>query len=144
MSTNASPDIRELAMRPIRQGGWRWWSIFAALTAVIVWGAAGLAIQLKDGLSVTGLDQRTSWGFYISNLIFFMGISYGAAIASAIMRLTDVPWRRGLTRMLESIALAAALAGALFPVIDLGRPERAWYLFRYGQIGSPVVWDVIV
>ncbi len=144
MTTTAAPDIRELAMRPINQGGWRWWTIFAALTAVIAWGAAGLAVQFKDGLSVTGLDQHVSWGFYISNLIFFMGISYGAAIASAILRLTDVPWRRGLTRMLESIGLAAALAGAAFPVFDLGRPDRAWYLIRYGQVGSPVVWDVIV
>jgi Ni/Fe-hydrogenase subunit HybB-like protein len=144
MTMNASTDIRELAMRPIHQGGWRWWAIFAALTALILWGAAGLVTQLKDGLSVTGLDQSVSWGFYISNLIFFMGISYGAAIASAIMRLTDVPWRRGLTRMLESIGLAAALAGAAFPLFDLGRPDRAWYLIRYGQVGSPVVWDVIV
>lgn len=136
--------IREAAIRPVLRGGWRWWAIFALLTVIISVGGVAYAYQLKDGLAVTGLDQRTSWGFYISNLIFFMGISYGAAIASAVMRLTDVPWRRGLTRMLESIALAAALAGALFPVIDLGRPERGWYLFRYGQIGSPVVWDVIV
>lgn len=144
MSALTPADIRAAGMRPIRQGGIIWWGVFAVLTAIILWGAYGFLVQLQKGLSVTGLDQRVSWGFYISNLIFFMGISYGAAIASAVMRLTDVPWRRGLTRMLESIGLAAALAGAAFPVFDLGRPDRAWYLIRYGQIGSPVVWDVIV
>jgi molybdopterin-containing oxidoreductase family membrane subunit len=138
------PTLEEAALRPIFQGGWRWWLILAVLTGIIAWGAVAYLYQAADGLGVTGLDQRVSWGFYISNLIFFMGISYGAAIASAFMRLTDVPWRRPLTRVLEAIALAAALAGALFPVLDLGRPDRAWYLLRYGQIGSPVVWDVIV
>ncbi|HEY5475855.1 MAG TPA: NrfD/PsrC family molybdoenzyme membrane anchor subunit [Tepidiformaceae bacterium] len=137
-------EIREAAVKPILQGGWKWWGLFAVLTAIIAAGVAAYGYQVMKGLSVTGLDQRVSWGFYISNLIFFMGISYGAAIASAVMRLTSVPWRHGLTRMLETIGLAAALSGALFPVLDLGRPDRAWYLIRYGQIGSPVVWDVIV
>ncbi len=137
-------EVREAAVKPILQGGWKWWSLFAILTVVIGAGVGAYGYQFIKGLGVTGLDQRVSWGFYISNLIFFMGISYGAAIASAVMRLTDVPWRHGLTRMLETIGLAAALAGALFPVLDLGRPDRAWYLIRYGQIGSPVVWDVIV
>jgi len=131
-------------VRSIFQGGWRWWSIFVLLTAVIGLGAAAYMYQITRGLSVTGLNQHVSWGFYISNLIFFMGISYGAALASAAMRLTEVPWRHSLTRILESIGLSAALAGALFPVLDLGRPDRAWYLIRYGQVGSPVVWDVIV
>lgn len=140
----AQSDIREAAVKPILQGGWKWWSLFLVLTAIIAAGAAAYGYQVVKGLNVTGLDQRVSWGFYISNLIFFMGISYGAAIASAVMRLTAVPWRHGLTRMLETIGLSAALAGALFPVLDLGRPDRAWYLIRYGQIGSPVVWDVIV
>lgn len=143
-ATSSANGVQEAAIRPVLQGGWRWWAVFGAFSLLVAWGVGAYAYQFKEGLSVTGLDQRVSWGFYISNLIFFMGISYGAAIASAVMRLTDVPWRYGLTRMLEATALAAALAGALFPVLDLGRPDRAWYLLRYGQIGSPVVWDVIV
>lgn len=123
--------------------GLAWWAIFVALSVTVAVGLVAYAYQLRNGLSVTGLGQRVSWGFYISNLVFFIGISYGGAITSAILRLTNAPWRAPLTRMAEAMAVSALLVGAVFPIIDLGRPDHLPQLFLHGQVGSPVLWDVV-
>jgi molybdopterin-containing oxidoreductase family membrane subunit len=76
-------------------------------------------------------------------MVFFIGISYGGAMTSAILRLTNAPWRAPLSRIAETMAVMSVLVGSVFPLIDMGRPERMIYLFRYGQVGSPVLWDVV-
>ena len=112
-----------LILKLLVAGGLFWWLIAAGLGAIVVWGAIAYAYQLIGGLGVTGLSQRVTWGFYIANLVFFIGISYGGALTSAILRLTGAPWRAPLTRMAEATAVAALLVGAAFPLIDLGRPD---------------------
>jgi Ni/Fe-hydrogenase subunit HybB-like protein len=92
---------------------------------------------------VTGLNQKVSWGFYIINCVFFIGISYGGAMTSAILRLTNAKWRAPLTRIAEATAVAALLVGAIYPIIDLGRPDRFLYTIQYAQVGSPIVWDLV-
>lgn len=135
---------QEAALRPVVQKpGLLWWGIFGVLTVTMAAGLFAYSYQLRQGLGVTGLGQRVSWGFYISNLVFFIGISYGGAITSAILRLTNAPWRAPLTRLAEAMAVSALLVGALFPIIDLGRPDHLPQLFLHGQVGSPVLWDVV-
>ena len=138
------PPYEDAALRPVvNKAGLIWWSIFLGLSAVIAVGLVAYGYQLREGLSVTGLSQRISWGFYISNLVFFIGISYGGAITSAILRLTNAPWRAPLVRLAEAMAVSALLVGAVFPIIDLGRPDHMYHLFIHGQVGSPVLWDVV-
>ncbi|HEU4759681.1 MAG TPA: NrfD/PsrC family molybdoenzyme membrane anchor subunit, partial [Dehalococcoidia bacterium] len=62
---------------------------------------------------------------------------------SAILRLTNAPWRAPLSRMAEAMAVVALVVGGVFPMIDMGRPERMYNLFLHGQVGSPVAWDVV-
>ena len=136
-------EIREAAQRPMMAPGKTWWLIVLGLSALVLWAAVAYAYQVMNGLGVTGLGQRVTWGFYIANLVFFIGISYGGAMTSAILRLTGAPWRAPLTRMAEATAVAALLVGAAFPIIDLGRPDRFLNVILHGQVGSPVVWDVV-
>lgn len=138
-----SEAIREAALRPIRRPGEFFWLAAAGLVVLILWALVAYGYQLKHGLIVTGLSQRVSWGFYISDLVFFIGISYGGAMTSAILRLTGAPWRAPLVRMAEAMAVAAVMVGGVFPVIDLGRPDRMINIFLHGQVGSPVIWDVV-
>src|SRR3990172_8408382 len=128
---------------PVMHPGRLFWPVAAVLGGLVAWGIIAYVYQVQRGLSVTGLDQRVSWGFYILNFVFFIGITYGGALTSAILRLTGAPWRAPLTRMAEATAVVALVVGALFPIIDLGRPDRMFNLLRYGQVGSPVVWDVV-
>ncbi len=136
-------DVRQAAVRPILHPGELYWLVVAGLLVVVGAGVLAYAHQFRDGLGVTGLNQRVTWGVYIADMVFFIGVSYGGALTSAILRLTNAPWRAPLTRMAEAMAVAALLIGALFPIIDLGRPDRMLNLLLHGQVGSPVVWDVV-
>ncbi len=136
-------ELEETAMRPITRPGEYYWVVVCALSLLVFAAAVAYLQQLKEGLGVTGLNQRVSWGFYIGDMVFFIGVSYGGAMTSAILRLTNAPWRAPLSRIAETMAVTSVLVGAVFPLIDMGRPERMIYLFRYGQVGSPVLWDVV-
>ncbi|TMG41130.1 MAG: polysulfide reductase [Chloroflexi bacterium] len=133
----------ERAMWPIGRGDRKFWIAVVVLSAMVAAGFYAYIYQLQRGLWVTGLNQKVSWGFYIINCVFFIGISYGGAMTSAILRLTNAKWRAPLTRLAEATAVAALLVGAVYPIIDLGRPDRALHLLLYPQVGSPIVWDLV-
>ena len=133
----------ERALWPIGRGDRKFWLAIVLLSALVAFGLYAYAYQLQNGLWVTGLNQKVSWGFYIINCVFFIGISYGGAMTSAILRLTGAKWRAPLTRLAEATAVAALLVGAIFPIIDLGRPDRFLNVLLYAQVGSPIVWDVV-
>src|SRR3970040_1269027 len=121
--------------------------VYYAVMALL-FGFVGLAVvawvnQLMNGLAVTGMWDRVSWGLYITNFVFFIGISHAGTLISAILRVTQDGWRRPITRMAEVITAVALLTGAAMPVVDLGRPDRIPNLILHGQIGSPIVWDLI-
>jgi Ni/Fe-hydrogenase subunit HybB-like protein len=117
--------------------------LVAGLLAVVAWGIYAYTVQFRNGLVVTGLRDRIMWGFYISNFIFVIGISYGGTLISAVLRITGAEWRRPITRIAEGIAVAALAVGALFPIIDLGRPDRILFVFVHGRWQSPIIWDVM-
>ena len=120
--------------------GFKLWVAF--LLAVIV--AAGVAYvnQLVNGLQVTGMRNYVSWGLYMTNFVFFIGISHAGTLISAILRVTQAPWRRPITRMAEAITLFALMIGAPMVLIDMGRPDRVHHVFLYGRMNSPILWDI--
>jgi molybdopterin-containing oxidoreductase family membrane subunit len=136
-------DVRAAAVAPILQPGAMFWPLAVFLSLIVVAGMAAYFHQLMFGLGVTGLNNQVSWGFYITDMVFFIGLSYGGAVTSAILRLTNAPWRAPMVRLAEATALVTLLIGSLFPIIDLGRPDRMLNLLVHGQIGSPVLWDVV-
>ena len=133
----------ERAMWPIGKGDRKFWIAVAVLGSMVAAGIYAWIYQIQRGLWVTGLNQKVSWGFYIINCVFFIGMSYGGAMTSAILRLTNAKWRAPLTRLAEATAVAALLVGAVYPIIDMGRPDRFLNILMYAQVGSPVVWDVV-
>ena len=133
----------ERAMWSIGRGDRNFWLAVVVLSVLVGAGLYAWLYQVQRGLWVTGLNQKVSWGFYIINCVFFIGISYGGAMTSAILRLTNAKWRAPLTRLAEATAVAALLVGAVYPIIDLGRPDRFLNILLHPQVGSPVVWDVV-
>jgi Ni/Fe-hydrogenase subunit HybB-like protein len=136
-------ELQNAALRPILYSGrgFRWLGLILGI--IVLLGAVAYGNQIFDGLGVTGLNNDVFWGIYITNLVAFIGISYGGAIVSAILRLTNSAWRAPITRLAEAMAVAALLVGALFPIIDLGRPDHIWRLLTSPNLTSPVIWDVL-
>ncbi|MCH8068995.1 MAG: polysulfide reductase NrfD [Candidatus Marinimicrobia bacterium] len=112
------------------------------LFAIFVWTMYMYSTQISLGLGVTGLNRPISWGFYIVNFVFFIGISHAGTLISAILRLSKAEWRRPITRMAEVITAIVLAIGGLHPIIDLGRPDRMLNLLYYGRLQSPLLWDV--
>lgn len=135
---------RELnLLRSLTENGRKFYLWVGCLAAVVLWGVIAYLQQLRDGLIVTGLRDQISWGLYITNFVFFIGISHAGTLISAILRVTHTDWRRPITRMAEGITVVALCIGAPMVIIDLGRPERMLNLIRYGRIQSPILWDVL-
>jgi molybdopterin-containing oxidoreductase family membrane subunit len=112
------------------------------LVMVFLWSMYMYMTQLVGGLGVTGLNSRISWGFYIVNFVFFIGISHAGTLISAILRLSQAEWRRPITRMAEVITAIVLAIGGLHPILDLGRPDSMLNIFYYGRLQSPLLWDV--
>ncbi|MBI2091216.1 MAG: polysulfide reductase NrfD [Deltaproteobacteria bacterium] len=89
------------------------------------------------------LNRPVFWGFYITNFVFFIGISHAGTLISAILRLCRAEWRRPITRTAEMITVLVLFFGLGSIILDMGRPDRLLYVIRYGQINSPLIWDVI-
>lgn len=114
-----------------------------ALLVVIGWGIFMYIRQVTLGLGETGMDRPTFWGVYMVNFIFFIGISHAGTLISAILRVTGAEWRRPITRVAEAITVFALIVGTLQIIIDMGRPDRLWFVLRYGRLQSPILWDVV-
>lgn len=136
-------ELRHVAFQPMGRVGWPYWVIAGFLALVAGWGIAAYVYQVIHGIGVTGMNNRVSWGIYEANIVAFIGASYGGALISAILRLTNARWRAPITRMAEAVALVTLSIGALFPMVHLGRPDRLWEFFVYPQWGSPLMWDVV-
>ncbi|MDE2766127.1 MAG: polysulfide reductase NrfD [Chloroflexota bacterium] len=126
------------------------WVVLALLTGFIVAGAliaAGLLVN--RGLGLTGLNRPVFWGFFITNFVFWVGISHAGVMISAILRLSQAEWRRPMVRAAETMTVFALMTSLLMPIIHAGRPWRIFYWvlpydFSRGiwpDVRSPLVWD---
>ena len=135
---------RELnLLRSVTVTTWRFYAWVGFLCTILAVGAAAYFRQLRNGLIVTGMRDQVSWGLYITNFVFFIGISHAGTLISAILRVTNTGWRRPITRMAEAITVFALCIGAPMVIVDMGRPDRMLNIFRYGRIQSPIIWDVL-
>lgn len=106
--------------------------------------------QVKNDIGVAGINRPVFWGFYITNFIFWIGISHAGTLISAILRVTSAEWRRPVTRCAEAITVFALSIGGLFPLIHLGRPWLFWFMIPlpnsrglWPNFRSPLVWDMM-
>src|SRR5690242_15754171 len=115
---------------------------FIVLAAVCAWGLIAFIHQLRIGLAATAMGNYFSWGVYIINFVFFIGISHAGTLVSAILRVTGAEWRRPITRMAEGITVFALMIGAPMIIVDMGRPDRLLNVIIHGRLQSPILWDV--
>ena len=131
-----------ILLEPILHTGPRFYIVVAALLSVIALGVVAYITQYREGLGVTGLGRPVYWGFYITNFVFFIGISHAGTLISAILRIVGAEWRRTITRSAEVITVMVILFGVGNILIDLGRPDRMLNVILHGRLQSPLLWDV--
>jgi molybdopterin-containing oxidoreductase family membrane subunit len=134
--------LEDATLRPATTTSPWYYGLIGFLLAVLGWGIYAYYIQIRDGLVVTGMNDRISWGLYITMFVFFIGISHAGTLISAILRVSNATWRTPITRMAEFITVVALTTGALFVIVDLGRPDRLGNVLIHGRWQSPIVWDV--
>jgi Ni/Fe-hydrogenase subunit HybB-like protein len=148
MSDASAKKMTEDLLRPLQQTSWRFYLLVAFLGSIVAMGLGTWAYQMFMGFGMTGINNPVYWAFYITNFVFWIGISHAGTLISAILRLVNAGWRRPVTRCAEVITAFALMIGALFPIIHLGRPWLFFWLMPYPSsrliwpnFRSPLVWD---
>ena len=113
-----------------------------AVLAVI--GVALWVVQLTGGMVQTAMRNLDSWGLYITMFMFFVGLSAGGLIISSVPKAFGIRGFGGISKVAVMSSIAATVAAIGFVVVDLGQPLRVWELFAYSNLGSPLMWDIIV
>lgn len=134
-------DVEMAAFRPMQRPGRWFWIIGVGLTLPVVAAVAAYAYQLLAGMWVAGYTDRAFYGIYEANLVAFIGVSYGGALVSAVLRLSHAEWRAPVTRIAEAMALVSLVVGGAFAIVHVGRPTRLWQILVAPQLSSPIVWD---
>ena len=101
------------------------------------------------GVGIWGVNIPIGWGFAIINFVWWIGIGHAGTLISAILFLLKQDWRTSINRFSEAMTLFAVMCAGMFPVLHLGRPWLAYWLFPYPnsmwlwpQPRSPLEWDV--
>ena len=143
MSENVS--AAQVAKAPAARFGGRGLNVGIAVAAVVA--AAGVAlwgVQLSGGLVQTGMRNLDSWGLYITMFMFLVGLSAGGLIISSVPRAFGMAGFGGISKVAVWTSICCTVLAVGFVVVDLGQPMRLWELFAYSNLGSPLMWDILV
>ena len=121
-----------------------YWSWLVFLLVLIGIGAGCYIYQYHEGLRITGLSRDVSWGLYIGQLTYFVGIAAGGVMVVLPYYLHDYKAFGRITILGEFLAIAAILMCLLFVFVDLGNPVRIMNVILYPSPNSILFWDMIV
>src|ERR1700682_589112 len=126
-----------------------WVAGFALTFTLVMVLTVSLAWLIAKGVGIWGVNVPVGWGFAIVNFVWWIGIGHAGTLISAILLLLRQTWRTSINRFAEAMTLFAVACAGLFPIIHMGRPWLAYWMFPYPntmgvwpQFRSPLVWDV--
>lgn len=110
-----------------------------AVLALAMW-----VFQLTSGLVNTNMRHLDSWGLYLTNFMFFVGLSAGGLIISSVPKVFGVAGFGPISKIAIWLSIICTCLAGAFIVVDLGQPIRMWELFQFKNMRSPLLWDVCV
>ena len=127
-----------------------WWLAFLAAASALGLGLVLIGYTIATGIGVWGLNRTVGWGYDITNFVFWVGIGHAGTLISAILLLFRQKWRTSIARAAEGMTIFAVMCAGLFPLIHMGRPWLAFWVFPYPNsrgslwlnFRSPLLWDV--
>lgn len=142
------PKFLLLALRLCTQGSWTFYAWMIFLTCIALVGANAWAIQVRDGMIGTGMSDHVSWGLYIANFTFIVGLAAGGVMMVIPAYLYKNKDMHDSVIIGELLAIASIIMCIMFVIADLGRPDRFWHMFPLiGKFNWPIsmlTWDVLV
>jgi Ni/Fe-hydrogenase subunit HybB-like protein len=125
-------------------GSKKYWGLLAALGVFIGIGFLFYTKQLNYGLGITGMSRDVSWGLYIGQFTFLVGIAASAVIVVLPYYLHNYKVFGEITILGEFLAVAAVIMCVTFVTIDLGQPARLVNLILHPAPSSVLFWDIVV
>jgi molybdopterin-containing oxidoreductase family membrane subunit len=128
----------------------RWWYVGFGISFLVMMAfLVSVTWLMVKGVGIWGVNQPVGWGFAIVNFVWWIGIGHAGTLISAILLLLRQEWRTSINRFAEAMTLFAVACAGMYPILHLGRPWLAYWLFPYPntmgmwpQFRSPLVWDV--
>ena len=124
-------------------GSKKYWTLIFVILAVIGVGFITYLYQLREGLAITGLSRDVSWGLYIAQFTFLVGVAASAVMVVLPYYLHDYKAFGKVTILGEFLAVPAVLLCGLFIMVDLGQPSRWLNIVLYPTPGSVMFWDLV-
>lgn len=143
-------EIDEIISKPLETKPDKKYYLALSITVTMLMiGVVGLGLSFYYGTGLWGNNNPVGWGFPIVNFVFWVGIGHAGTLISAILFLFRQKWRTGIARFAEGMTIFAVMTAGIFPLIHVGRPWLAGYLFPYPNqhslwvnFSSPLLWDV--
>ena len=136
------------SLRLVTRGNRYYWAWIALLVVLIVSGGFAYWEQVSLGLATTGMRDQVSWGLYIGNFTFLVGVAAAAVVLVVPAYIYNWKPIREIVIYGELLAISAIIMCLLFVLVDIGRPDRFWHLLPpFGHLNFPqslLAWDVLV
>jgi Ni/Fe-hydrogenase subunit HybB-like protein len=136
------------SLKLILRGNRAYWMWLAFLGALIVSGVLAYSGQVRFGLGLTAMRDQVSWGFYIGNFTFLVGVAAAAVVLVIPAYIYNWKPIREIVIYGELLAISAIIMCLMFVMVDIGRPDRFWHLIPlFGYLNFPrsvLAWDVMV
>ncbi len=126
------------------QGSARYWMLLGFWAVVMLAGLAAYARQFEEGLSITGMSRDVTWGLYIAQFTFLVGVAASAVMVVIPYYLHDYKAFRPMVILGEFLAVSAVVMCMAFIFVDLGQPRRVLNMVLHPSPHSVMFWDMIV
>jgi len=126
------------------KGGKKYWTLIILLALITGLGFLVYLLQFKFGLGITGMSRDVSWGFYIAQFTFLVGVAAGGVMLVLPYYLHNYKVFGKITILGEFLAISAVSMCLMFIIVDLGQPMRAFNVVIHPTPHSMLFWDMIV
>lgn len=151
LGRNNYTEISNSIIKPIKNKASKlWWISFICSLMAFIWGVICILYTIHTGIGVWGLNKTINWAWDITNFVWWVGIGHAGTLISAVLFLFRQKWRLSINRSAEAMTIFAVIQAAIFPIIHMGRPWNAYWVFpipnQFGTLwpnfNSPLLWDV--
>lgn len=125
-------------------GGKKYWLWIFALLFVILMAVFAYAKQYSYGLGITGMSRDVSWGLYISQFTFLVGVAASAVMVAIPFYLHNYKKFGRIVILGEFLAVSSVIMCMLFIVVDMGQPTRVMNVILHPTPHSMMFWDMCV